>query len=82
MMKLWIYENHISDLWSEELYEWRSLQLYTQLLQLRKESHSCVYNCDDLHLYNSSLCSSHIWFSYIHKYTYVVNSILDWKIIG
>ena len=38
MMKLWIYENHICELRSEELYEWRSSQLNTQLLQLRKES--------------------------------------------
>ena len=26
---------------------------------------SCVYNCDDLHSHNSSLRSSHTWFSYI-----------------
>ena len=31
MMKLWIYENHICELHSEELFEGRSLQLYTQL---------------------------------------------------
>ena len=34
MIKLWIYENHISKLQGEELYESRSLQLYTQLLQV------------------------------------------------
>ena len=33
-----MYENHMRELRSEELYEWRSSQLYTQLLQLRKES--------------------------------------------
>ena len=38
MMKLWIYENHICELRSEELNEGWSSQLYTQLLQLRKES--------------------------------------------
>ena len=38
MMKLWIYENHIWELQSEELFEERSSQLYTQLMQLRKES--------------------------------------------
>ena len=27
---------------------------------------SCVYNCDDHPSFNSSLCSSHLWFSYIH----------------
>ena len=26
-LNLWIYENHICELWSEELYEWRSSQL-------------------------------------------------------
>ena len=31
MMKLWIYENHICELHSEELFEGRSSQLYTQL---------------------------------------------------
>ena len=31
MMKLWIYENHIWGLQSEELFEGRSSQLYTQL---------------------------------------------------
>ena len=29
---------------------------------------SCVFNCDDLHSYNSSLRSSHIRFSYIHNF--------------
>ena len=33
MMKLWIYENHICELRSEE----RPSQLYTQLTQFRKE---------------------------------------------
>ena len=37
-LKSWIYENHICELWGEELYEGRSSQLYTQLLQMRKES--------------------------------------------
>ena len=59
-LKLWIYENHVCELRSEG----RSSQLYTQVLQLRKESlkkktwiffrlsfpscKSCAYNCDDL----------------------------------
>ena len=38
MMKFWMYENNICELRSEELNEGWSLQLYTQLLQLRKES--------------------------------------------
>ena len=38
VLKLWIYENHICELRSEELYEGWSSQLYTQLLELRKES--------------------------------------------
>ena len=29
---------------------------------------SCVYNCDDHPSFNSSLRSSHIWFSYIHNF--------------
>ena len=33
-----MYENHIWKLRSEELFEGRSSQLYTQLMQLRKES--------------------------------------------
>ena len=37
-LKLWIYENHLCELRSKELYEGRSSQLYTQLLQLQKES--------------------------------------------
>ena len=65
------------------LYEGTSSQLHTQLTQLRKESlkknsglyeisfrnyKSCVYNCDDLPSNNSSLRSSHIWFSCIHNF--------------
>ena len=38
MTKLWIYEKYICELRSEELYEERSSQFYTQILQLRKES--------------------------------------------
>ena len=38
MMKLWMYENHIYELRSEELNQVWSSQLYKQLLQLRKES--------------------------------------------
>ena len=37
MMKLWIYETHICELRSEELFEERPGQLYTQLMQFRKE---------------------------------------------
>ena len=33
-----MYENHICELRGEELFEGRSSQLYTQLMQLRKES--------------------------------------------
>ena len=39
---------------------------------------SCVFNFDDLHAYNSSLRSSHIWFWYIHnfriKFVYRLNN--------
>ena len=34
-MNIW---NHICELWSVELYEGRSSQVYMQLLQLQKES--------------------------------------------
>ena len=37
MMKLWIYENHICELRSEELFEVRPSQLYAQLVQFQKE---------------------------------------------
>ena len=59
-----------------ELFEGRSSQLSTQLMQLRKKNQkkfffrlsfrnciSCVYNCDDLPSINSSLCNSHTRFS-------------------
>ena len=38
ILKLWIYENHIWELQGEELYERRSSQLWTQLLQLQKKA--------------------------------------------
>ena len=38
LLKLWIYEYHICEMRSEELFEGRSSQLYTQLMQLRKAS--------------------------------------------
>ena len=38
IVKFWIYENHMCELRSEELNEGLSSQLYTQLLQLRKET--------------------------------------------
>ena len=37
MMELWIYENHICELRSEELFEERPSQWYTQIMQFRKE---------------------------------------------
>ena len=45
MMKFWIYENHICELRSEELNEGWSSQLYTQRLQLRKESLKKIQAC-------------------------------------
>ena len=44
-MKLWIYENHIWEQRVEELYERRSPQLWTQLLQSRKESLKIYHAC-------------------------------------
>ena len=40
-----MYENHICEPWSEELNEGWSLQLYTQLMQLRKESLKKIQAC-------------------------------------
>ena len=44
MIMLWLYENHICELWSEELNEGWSSQLYAQLLQLEslKEIQACL----------------------------------------
>ena len=60
-----MYENHICEPRTEELYESISSQLKAQLLQLRKKN-SCAFNCDDLVSYNS-VRSSHIWFSYFRN---------------
>ena len=51
MMKLGIYENHIWELWGEELYERRSVQLWTQLLRLRKESLEKIQALTDFHIF-------------------------------
>ena len=40
-----MYENHIYELRSEELFEGRSSQLYTQLMQLRKKSLKRIQAC-------------------------------------
>ena len=57
MMKFWIYENHICELRSEELNEGWSSQLYTQLLQLRKESLKKIQACTehDFHIFITSI---------------------------
>ena len=44
-MKFWMYENYVCELWSEELNEGWSSQLYTQLLHLRKESLKKIEAC-------------------------------------
>ena len=36
---------------------------------------SCVYKCDDLPWNNSSLRSSHIWFSYIHNFIIILSRV-------
>ena len=45
LLKLWIYENHICELRSVELFEGRSSQFYTQLMQLRKQSLNKIQTC-------------------------------------
>ena len=46
----------------------------TKTNYLKEDHHfiSCVYNCDDLPSNNSSLHSSHIWFSYIHNFIIIL----------
>ena len=36
---------------------------------------SFVYKCDDLLSYNSSLCSSRMWFSYIHNFIIILSRV-------
>ena len=36
-----------------------------------------TYNYDDLHSCNSSLCSSHIWFSYIHNFIIIFSWVYN-----
>ena len=55
-LKLRIYENHICELRSEELFEGRSSQLYTQLMQLRKESLKKIQACSGFETLN--LCDT------------------------
>ena len=38
---------------------------------------SCVYNCDGLSSNNSSLRSSHIWFSYIHNFIIILSRVYN-----
>ena len=38
---------------------------------------SCAYNCDDLPSNNSSLRSSHIWFSYIHNFIIILSRVYN-----
>ena len=44
-LEIAVYKNHICELRSEELFEGRSSQLYTQLMQLRKESLKKILAC-------------------------------------
>ena len=38
---------------------------------------SCVYNCDDHPSFNSSLRSSHIWFSYIQNFIIILSQVYN-----
>ena len=39
---------------------------------------SCIpYNCNDLLSYNSSLCSSQIWFQYIHNFIIILSQVYN-----
>ena len=71
MMKLWIYE---SELRSEELFEGRSSKLYpVQAWILSGFLFATAKGANITPSNNSSLCSSHIWFSYI--YNFIVYSL-------
>ena len=59
MMKLWTYENHICELRSEELFEGRSSQLYTQLMQLQKESLKKIQACSGFEPLTSAIPVQH-----------------------
>ena len=68
VMKLWINENHVCELRSEELDEVWSFNFFFFFSLSFRNCKSCVYNCHDHPSFNSSLRSSHIWFSYIHNF--------------
>ena len=74
ILKLWIYENPICDLRSEELFEGTSSQLYTQLMQLRKESMKKIQARMGLEPLNSTTCSQWAcllnW--YIHNFIIII----------
>ena len=38
---------------------------------------SCVYNCDDLPSNNSSLQSTHVWFSYVHNFIIILSWVYN-----
>ena len=38
---------------------------------------SCVCNCDDHPSFNSSLSSSHVWFSYIHNFIIILSRVYN-----
>ena len=59
MMKLWTYENHICELRSEELFKGTSSQLYTQLMQLQKESLKKIQACTRFKPLTSSILLQH-----------------------
>ena len=75
ILKLWIYENPICDLRRKELFEGTSSQLYTQLMQLRKESMKKKIQARmGLEPLNSTTCSQWAcllnW--YIHNFIIII----------
>ena len=89
-MKLWIWKSYM---WTVG---WRVMWKYiiavidaTFVVAKRKPEKkilsfcnfkSCVFDCDDLLLYNSSPRSSHIWFSYIHNYIIILSRVYNEQI--
>ena len=85
------YENHICEQRSKELYEGRSSQSAAPVSRrstvripyklefffFRLSFCNCIHNCSDLPSYNSSLRSSHIWFSFIHNFIILLSLVYN-----
>ena len=71
------YENHICELRSEELNEIWSFNFFFSFSLSFRNCKSYVYNYHDHPSFNSSLRSSHIWFSYIHNFIIILSQVYN-----